>query len=81
MTLATEIHLQAVAERWAQAHNLGDLQSAVRAARERTGCGIGTQVKQGLFRVVRIEYGKTTTVTPLSDWCEKGRAITFLEAL
>jgi hypothetical protein len=74
--------LQQKAQHWAYQNGLGPLVDATRAARERTGINIGTQVQGGLIRVVRTEYGKRkTTVTPLSTWIEIDRAIQFIASL
>lgn len=70
------------AELLAERFGVTDLRNVTMAARERTRCNdIGTQVDQGLFRVVRTSYGKKTTVTPLSEWICKARAIEFLNTL
>jgi hypothetical protein len=74
--------LQEKARSFASAMGIGDLQTTVLLARQRQGnAGIGTQVKQGKFRVVRITYGKTTRITPLSAWQSMADTIRVLRAL
>ena len=81
MNMQPSEHLMELARRFAYSEGTGELLDATRAARTRTGVGIGTQCKQGLFRVVRTDYGKKVTVTPLSEWIRMDRAIAFLETL
>lgn len=68
---------------WAAANGIGELQAATLDARSRLNdVSIGTQVKAGMFRVVRTIYRKkTTTVTPLSEWLVLSDAVSFLKML
>ena len=68
---------------WARLNGLGELQSATLAARDRLNDqSLGTQVNQGLFRVVSsVSTSRATTVTPLSEWITLTDAVSFLEDL
>jgi hypothetical protein len=61
-----------------------DLVTATLEARKRTGDrSIGTQVKQGMFRVVRVTYGPKGrgTVEPLSEYSTMRDTIAKLASL
>jgi len=61
-----------------------EIQTATLAARHRMDDkSIGTRVKQGMFQIVRVEYGArgNSTVTELSAWLEGHELIPALNAL
>lgn len=62
---------------------LAQIQSATRAARQRTGiAGLGTRVSNGRMQIVDVIYDESgeSTVTPLSGWVPTAGIVAALEA-